>query len=65
MSSAVADVAGERLVLLAERAAYWERARTLLVADPHFGKAAAFLASDDASFVHGTTLIVDGGFLIY
>ncbi len=29
------------------------------------GKAAAFLASDDASFVHGTTLIVDGGFLIY
>lgn len=29
------------------------------------GHAAAFLASDDASFVHGTTLIVDGGFLIY
>jgi NAD(P)-dependent dehydrogenase (short-subunit alcohol dehydrogenase family) len=29
------------------------------------GAAAVFLASDDASFVHGTTLIVDGGFLIY
>ena len=29
------------------------------------GAAATFLASDDASFVHGTTLIVDGGFLIY
>jgi NAD(P)-dependent dehydrogenase (short-subunit alcohol dehydrogenase family) len=29
------------------------------------GKAAVFLASDDASFVHGTTFIVDGGFLIY
>ena len=29
------------------------------------GGAAAFLASDDASFVHGTTLIVDGGFLSY
>jgi glucose 1-dehydrogenase len=29
------------------------------------GKAAAFLAADDASFVHGTTLVVDGGFLIY
>lgn len=45
MSSAVADVAGERLVLLPERAAYWERASTLLVADPHFGKAAAFRAA--------------------
>ena len=45
MSSAIVDVAGERLVLLAERAAYWERARTLLVADSHFGKAAAFRAA--------------------
>ena len=33
--------------------------------EKEIGKAAAFLASDDASFVHGTTLIVDGGFLIY
>ena len=44
-AAAVADVAGERITLLAERAAYWERARTLLVADPHFGKAAAFRAA--------------------
>ena len=29
------------------------------------GGAAVFLASDDASFVHGTTLIVDGGLLAY
>jgi len=29
------------------------------------GGAAVFLASDDASFVHGTTLIVDGGYLAY
>ena len=42
---AVADVSGERLVLLPELAAYWERAGTLLVADPHFGKAAAFRAA--------------------
>jgi DNA ligase-associated metallophosphoesterase len=45
MTSAIADVAGERLALLPERAAYWERAKTLLVADPHFGKAAAFRAA--------------------
>jgi len=42
---AIADVAGERLVLLPERAAYWPRSRTLLVADAHFGKAAAFRAA--------------------
>lgn len=41
----VADIAGERVTLLTERAAYWERTRTLLVADPHFGKAAAFRAA--------------------
>ena len=43
--AAVAEVAGERLALLPELAAYWERARTLFVADPHFGKAAAFRAA--------------------
>jgi DNA ligase-associated metallophosphoesterase len=42
--SAEITVAGETLALFAERAAYWKRARTLLVADPHFGKAAAFRA---------------------
>ena len=36
---------GERLRLLPERAAYWEGRRTLLVADAHWGKAAAFRAS--------------------
>ena len=30
--------------LLPERAAYWEDARTLLIADPHWGKAATFRA---------------------
>jgi DNA ligase-associated metallophosphoesterase len=44
-NAALADVAGERLVLLPECAAYWERTRTLLVADTHFGKAATFRAA--------------------
>ena len=38
------QVAGETLVLFPQRAAWWSRARTLLVADPHFGKAATFRA---------------------
>lgn len=42
---AVAEIAGERLVLMPERAAHWARTRTLFVADPHFGKAAAFRAA--------------------
>jgi DNA ligase-associated metallophosphoesterase len=46
MSSGVATltIVGETLRLLPERVAYWERVHTLLVADPHFGKAAAFRA---------------------
>jgi DNA ligase-associated metallophosphoesterase len=36
------EVAGETLALFPERAAWWARERTLLVADPHFGKAATF-----------------------
>ncbi len=38
-------IEGEDLVLLAERAVYWPGEETLLVADPHFGKAAAFRVS--------------------
>ncbi len=36
--------AGERLVLLPDRAIYWEKRATLLVADVHLGKGAAFRA---------------------
>jgi DNA ligase-associated metallophosphoesterase len=36
------EIAGERLVLLPEKAAYWPRTRALFVADFHLGKAAAF-----------------------
>lgn len=38
------DVAGERVVLLPERALYWPRERTLFIADAHFGKDAVFRA---------------------
>lgn len=37
-------LAGEEVELLAERALYWPRERTLFVADVHLGKAAAFRA---------------------
>lgn len=45
MTDAEVVIRGERLRLLPERAAYWEGAATLLVADAHFGKAAAFRAA--------------------
>ncbi len=38
-------VAGEQLVLFADRAVYWPRKRTLLVADTHWGKAATLRAA--------------------
>jgi len=37
-------VAGQRLELLPQRALYWPGRETLFIADPHFGKAAAFRA---------------------
>ena len=40
-----AVVAGETLHLLPERAVYWPRARTLIVADLHWGKEETFRAS--------------------
>jgi DNA ligase-associated metallophosphoesterase len=39
------EVAGERVVLLPERALYHPRSGSLLVADPHWGKAATFRAA--------------------
>src|SRR5690349_18536391 len=38
------EAGGERLVLLPEKAVWWPDRRTLLVADVHVGKAAAFRA---------------------
>lgn len=40
--SAACEVAGERLQLLQERAAFWPAQHTLFVADFHLGKAASF-----------------------
>ncbi|SEO95820.1 ligase-associated DNA damage response endonuclease PdeM [Aquisalimonas asiatica] len=40
--AAPCDVAGERLWLLPGRALLWPRRRSLLVADPHFGKGGVF-----------------------
>ena len=39
------EVKGEKLLLLPERAAFWSRQSMLLVADPHWGKAATFRVS--------------------
>lgn len=44
VGGAAVSVAGETLLLLPEKALYWPRERMLVVADIHFGKAAAFRA---------------------
>lgn len=38
------EIRGEQLLLLPERAVYWPRAKALLIADMHCGKAATFRA---------------------
>ena len=38
------ELAGERLWLLADKAVYWPARKMLIIADIHFGKAAAFRA---------------------
>jgi uncharacterized protein len=38
------EIRGESVSLLPERAAFWHREETLLIADPHWGKAATFRA---------------------
>jgi DNA ligase-associated metallophosphoesterase len=37
-----AELGGEQLILLPQKAAFWPRERMLIIADIHFGKAAAF-----------------------
>lgn len=42
MNDLAIELAGERVLLLAQKALYWPCERMLVVADIHFGKAAAF-----------------------
>lgn len=49
------EVRGETLSLLPERGVFWARERALLIADPHWGKAATFRASG-IPVPSGTTL---------
>ena len=51
------SVAGEKLVLLPERVAYWPAKKALFVADFHLGKAASF-RSAGIPLPSGTTLVV-------
>jgi len=44
MSPVAITLAGEHVLLLAQKALYWPRERMLLIADIHFGKAASFRA---------------------
>ncbi len=48
MTDVTLTLAGETVSLLPERALYWHRRSTLIVADAHWGKAAAFRASSVA-----------------
>lgn len=47
-------LAGERLLLLAQKALYWPARKMLIIADMHFGKAASFRALG-VPVPHGTT----------
>jgi DNA ligase-associated metallophosphoesterase len=48
------ELAGEQVLLLPQKAVYWPRERMLIIADIHFGKAAAF-RSFGIPVPHGTT----------
>ena len=54
MSARMIELAGEQVALLPQKALYWPRETTLIVADIHFGKAASFRALG-VPVPHGTT----------
>lgn len=53
------EVQGETMWLLPERAVFWPRGGALIIADPHFGKAAAFRAGG-IPVPGGTTAVMLG-----
>lgn len=63
----VCNWAGESLELLADRAVYWTERKTLIIADPHFGKPSAFrqagvpvpMGTTAADLERLTTLLAD------
>jgi DNA ligase-associated metallophosphoesterase len=54
VSAALIELAGEAVLLLPQKALFWPREKTLVVADIHFGKAASFRALG-VPVPHGTT----------
>jgi DNA ligase-associated metallophosphoesterase len=54
VSACATELAGERVLLLPQKALYWPAAQTLMVADVHLGKAASFRALG-VPVPHGTT----------
>jgi metallophosphoesterase superfamily enzyme len=55
ISGLYCSLAGEDVWLLPERALFWKRAATLIIADPHVGKPGAFRAAAIAA-PEGTTI---------
>ncbi|VTS00695.1 dead deah box helicase : Metallophosphoesterase, DNA ligase-associated OS=uncultured bacterium PE=4 SV=1 [Gemmata massiliana] len=45
MTAGGVEIAGEDLVLRPDRSLFWPRAKSLVIADPHFGKAETFRAA--------------------
>lgn len=54
MEEFLLEIAGSKLLLLADKALYWPQRRVLCVADPHFGKATVYRALGQP-VPHGTT----------
>ena len=54
MKSTWLSIQNNHFLLMAQRAAFWREQQMLLIADPHFGKAASF-RSHGIAIPRGTT----------